>query len=150
MTGVPACVASDQTDESPADAAARRHDDVKKFVAAIAVVLRETVSAFEETVSRVTEMTVMKRPDQADRELVVALQNFDRLQQEFHSLSEVLVRLSSVTGEHALLGEAGPREPGYDVLATIAVADLKHRLSRHLRSLVVDLPVADAPDEAVF
>ena len=71
-------------------------------------------------------MTVMRRPDQADRELVVALQNFDRLQQEFHSLSEVLVRLSSVTGEHALLGEAGPREPGYDVLATIAVADLKH------------------------
>lgn len=144
MTSAPVSAAS----EDPATSA-RRHDDVKKFVAAIAVVLRETVSAFEETVARVTEMTVL-RPGQADRDLVVALQNFDRLQQEFHSLSEVLVRLSAVSGEHALLGEAGPREPGYDVLATIAVADLKHRLSRHLRTLMVDQPQADAPDEAVF
>ena len=144
MTGVPVSVASED-----AAASARRHDDVKKFVAAIAVVLRDTVSAFEETVARVTEMTVL-RPGQADRDLVVALQNFDRLQQEFHSLSEVLVRLSAVSGEHALLGEAGPREPGYDVLATIAVADLKNRLSRHLRTLMIDLPQANAPDETVF
>lgn len=150
MTGVPVSVAPDELDVAPAELCARRQDDIKKFVAAIAVVLRETVAAFEETVSRVTEMTVMKRPEQADRDLVVALQNFDRLQQEFHSLSEVLVKLSAVSGEHALLGEAGPREPGYDVLATIAVADLKHRLSRHLRSLMIDLPAADAPDEAVF
>ncbi|MFN3656049.1 MAG: hypothetical protein ACK4UO_02195 [Pseudolabrys sp.] len=136
--------------DAPDEALSRRHDDVKKFMAAIAVVLRETVTAFEDTVARVTEMTVMKRPDQADRELVVALQNFDRLQQEFHSLSEVLVRLSALPGEHALLGEAGPREPGYDVLATVAVADLKQRLSRHLRTLLVDLPAGDASDEAVF
>jgi hypothetical protein len=125
-------------------------DDIKTFLAAISVVLRETVGGFEDTVTRVTEITAM-RPGKADRELVVALQSFDRLQQEFASLGDVLAKLSALSDERSLLGEAGPTEPGYDVLSTIAIADLKDRLSRQLRSFSIDLGTnSPSTDEAVF
>ena len=143
-------IAVDQADAEPAPASSRQsNDDIKTFVAAISVVLRQTVAGFEDTVTRVTEITAM-RPGKADRELVVALQSFDRLQQEFASLGEVLARLSAISGEHNLLGAAGPTEPGYDVLSTISIADLKDRLSRQLRSFSIDLSPANSSDEVVF
>jgi hypothetical protein len=150
VTAMPANLALDQADEGSAEASARRsNDDIKTFIAAISVALRETVTGFEETVNRITELIAMQ-PRRADRELVVALQSFDRLQQEFASLGEVLARLSAISGESTLLGEAGPSEPGDDVLATISVSSLKDRLSRHLRSLMIDLPTSNSSDDVVF
>lgn len=149
MTSLPDSAAPVQPSQVAVAASKQAHDDIKKFAAAIGMVLRETVLGFEQTVARITDMTVI-RPGGEDRELIVALQNFDRLQQEFHSLSDVLARLSEVSAEEVLLGEAGPREPGYDLLATISVADLKDRLKRQLRSLTINMPAPDAPDEAIF
>jgi hypothetical protein len=117
-------------------------DEVQPFLGAIASVLRETVAAFEATVSRVTEITVM-RPGKADRDLVVVLQEFDRLQQEFSNLSEVIARLSLKSAGNAPYAEA-------EALATISIADLKDRLARHVRALSVDLPAGDTADEVVF
>jgi hypothetical protein len=150
VTAMPVNSACDQADAGLTETSARRsNDDIKTFVAAISIALRESVTGFEDTVNRITEIVAMQ-PGRADRELVVALQSFDRLQQEFTSLGEVLARLSAISGESALLGQAGPSEPGDDVLATISISGLKDRLSRHLRSMTLDLSVSDGSDETVF
>ena len=121
------------------NAVERPDEEVRPFLGAIATALRETVAAFESTVGRVTEITVT-RPGKADRDLVVVLQEFDRLQQEFSNLSEVIAKLS-------LKSAAGAET---DAFATISVADLKDRLARHIRALTVDLPAGDAGEEVVF
>jgi hypothetical protein len=123
-------------------------DDFKTFVAAIAVVLRETVAGFEDTVQRVTDITV-HRQGQADRELVVALQDFDRLQQEFATLSEVLTKLSATSGA-APTAQDTVHDKDHEVMAVISVADLKDRLARHLRSLMLDLSASKVSEETVF
>jgi hypothetical protein len=103
-------------------------------------VLHETVAAFELTVSRITEITVT-RPGRADRDLVVALQDFDRLQQEFMTLGQVLGKLSGKSAPDD--GDVGHHE----VMADISIADLKARLAHHLMVLTSDLP--DVPQEDV-
>jgi hypothetical protein len=124
-------------------------DDFKTFVAAIAVVLRETVAGFEDTVARVTDLTV-PRQGQADRELVVALQNFDRLQQEFATLSEVLTKLSAISGAAPTGHDTVNDDKDHEVLAVISVADLKDRLARHLRSLMLDVSASKVSEETIF
>ena len=126
--------------------AAETNDDIKTFVSAIAVVLGETVAGFEQTVSRITDLTT-KREGRADRDLVVALQDFDRLQQEFATLSEVLAKLSALSGAGALVNGADPAHP---VLAMISIAALKDRLARQLRDLTADLSGSDASEEVIF
>lgn len=123
-------------------------EELKTFLAAIAVVLRETVAGFEETVTRITDITV-HRQGQADRELVVALQDFDRLQQEFATLSEVLTKLSAISGAVPTAHDT-VHDTDHEVLAVISVADLKDRLSRHLRSLMLDLSASKVSEETVF
>lgn len=127
--------------ESAESSSQRSPDEIRTFLAAISTVLHETVAAFELTVSRITEITVT-RPGRADRDLVVALQDFDRLQQEFATLGQVLGKLSAKS-------ETGADEPqaGNDVIAEISIADLKDRLAHHLMMLTSDLP--DVPQEDV-
>jgi hypothetical protein len=126
--------------------APQTNDDIKTFVSAIAVVLGETVAGFEQTVSRITDLTTM-RERRADRDLVVALQDFDRLQQEFATLSEVLAKLSALSGAGALVNGADPAHP---VLAMISIAALKDRLARQLRDLTADLSGSDTSEEVIF
>lgn len=148
MNGVPANVALDQG-AAATEAGVSQPDDIKTVVAAIAVVLRETVAAFEDTVARITEITVT-RPGRADRDLVVALQDFDRLQQEFATLSEVLTKLSAMSPMASIMAGAMTGEAGDEVLSVISVADLKDRLARHMRSLMLDLSASKISEETVF
>jgi hypothetical protein len=138
VTAVPVPDAYEQAPQSS--------DDIKTFVAAIAVVLGETVAGFEQTVSRITDLTTM-REGRADRDLVMALQDFDRLQQEFATLSEVLAKLSALSGAGALVNGGDPAHP---VLAMISIAALKDRLARQLRDLTAELSVSEAVDEVIF
>lgn len=126
-----------------AAAAMRPVDEVRRLLTAVAAVLGETVSSFEHTVSRVTEIAVL-RSGKADRDLVVALQEFDRLQQEFASLGEVLVRMGAGPDEAA--------ETGLDrhVMAGITISDLKQRLARHLAIMTVEPLTGPEAEEAVF
>jgi len=136
VSGVQSAVSGEWADTGAQDAGG----EVRPMLAAIATVLRETVAAFEATVGRITEITVT-RPGRADRDLVVTLQDFDRLQQEFATLSEVLGKLSAA---------GGGSYAGAEALAAISIADLKDRLMRHLRTLSLELPAADAAEEVEF
>lgn len=128
--------------ESVGNSPQKSPDEIRTFLAAISTVLHETVAAFELTVSRITEITVT-RPGRADRDLVVALQDFDRLQQEFMTLGQILGKLSDNSAAGTGDGDVGHHE----VMADISIADLKARLAHHLMVLTSNLP--DVPQEDV-
>ena len=121
-------------------------DEIASFLAATAMALRETVTRFERTTARITE-SVTTRPSLADRDLIVTLQDFDRLQQEFATLAEVLSRAAGKSGESWLRAEGGGH-PAEDAIATVSIADLKDRLMYSLSASPLDLAVGS--DEVVF
>jgi len=123
-------------------------NEIATFLAATAMVLRETVVQFERTSARVTENVTM-RPGQADRSLVVTLQDFDRLQQEFATLAEILAQAAGKPLESWLRVEGG-RHPAEDAIATVSLADLKDRLMRYLGTAMMDLTAEPAGEEVVF
>ena len=121
----------------------RSPDEIQTFLAAISTVLHETVATFELTVSRITEIA-MSRQGRADRELVVALQDFDRLQQEFATLGQIL-------GKMSIKVEPGHPEAkhGHEAIANVSLADLKDRLAHHLMLLTSEIPDVP-PDDVEF
>jgi hypothetical protein len=126
--------------------AATRRGDVGVFLGAVATMMRQTVERFEDTVGRISEM-VMTRSGRPDRELVVALQDFDRLQQEFAALGDVIEYFSATTGGH-IAGEQFEHH-GREAINAITVADLRDRMLDHLRSARLDLGVPDEGSEDV-
>jgi hypothetical protein len=117
-------------------------DELRRLIAAMALCLRETVAAFEDTVTRITEMTVLRHGGNADRELVMALQDFDKLQQEFATLSDILLRLSAPAD--------APAPSSADLIPAIAIAGLRDRLVRRLSAGEDDLQLAPRPGDVEF
>jgi hypothetical protein len=101
------------------------------FLAALAMVLGETAARLEQTVSRITGILTRQR-DRIDRELVVTLQDFDRLQQEFMTLGDVLARMAvAFNGSRDGSGECA--HSAYDTIAAISISQLRERFLRHFR-----------------
>lgn len=136
-------------DDVAAERPAAPADDMGAFLAAVAILQRETVSRFEETVCRLTSLATMGA-GRSDRDLIMTLQDFDRLQQEFAALGDVLARFGIAMDGLTTNGEVSERLDR-DVIAGISINDLKERLLRHYRSDTTD---SDASmvilDEAVF
>jgi hypothetical protein len=115
-------------------------DNVGAFLAVFAALLLDNVLRLEETVGRVTDLIMSTgRPD---RELVVTLQSFDRLKQEFEALGDALTRYAESTNAVPAAGEERI-QLGEEVIGAITVADLKDRLLYRLKEQLPDL--ADAP-----
>ena len=84
----------------------------------------------EETVDQVTKLVMGSgRPD---RELIVTLQSFDRLKQEFEALGDALTRYAEAANAGSLGGEERAQLEE-KVISAITVADLKDRLLRRLQ-----------------
>ena len=131
-----ACMATEDAGRTgltiPAGLKISPDDEIAVFLSALATILRETVSNLERTVSKVSEMVVVQ-PGKAQRDLVVTLQDFDRLQQEFNTLGDILACLAAGPGEtHA--DDDSSVHPGHKAVAAISIADLKHRLMREIES----------------
>ena len=115
-------------------------DNVGAFLAVFAALLLDNVLRLEETVGRVTDLIMSSgRPD---RELVVTLQSFDRLKQEFEALGDALTRYAESTNAIPPDGEERV-QLGEEVISAITVADLKDRLLYRLKDQLPDL--ADTP-----
>jgi hypothetical protein len=142
MAARAAQLASDDADQADGQAG----DDVGAFLATVATTLRETVSQLESTVGRITE-TVVTRSAQVDRELVVMLQDFDRLQQEFAALGDLIAHCAATSGARS--GTAWIDHHGRMAIAAISVADLKDRFLRHLDG-PTGLAASPTSDEVVF
>lgn len=123
-------------------------DEIRTFLAAMATALRGTVVRFEDTTARITDLVAM-RAGGANRDLVIALQNFDRLQQEFIALADVFM-VAAAKSPASWLRIAGNGHPAEDAIAEIPIAGLKERLSRHLGVAMSDLMASPTSDEAVF
>ncbi|MES1155915.1 MAG: hypothetical protein ABUL48_05745 [Pseudorhodoplanes sp.] len=115
---------------------------VGAFLSVFAALLLDNVLRFEETAGRVTD--IVARSDRPDRELIVTLQSFDRLKQEFAALGDALTRYAESTNTLPFAGEERA-EFGRGVISAITVADLKDRLLRRLQE---DLPTIAAPHVA--
>jgi hypothetical protein len=101
-----------------------------------AALLLDNVLRLEETVGRVTDLIMSSgRPD---RELVVTLQSFDRLKQEFEALGDALTRYAESTNAIPSAGEERI-QLGQEVISAITVADLKDRLLYRLKEQLPDL-----------
>jgi hypothetical protein len=114
-------------------------NDVGSFLAVFAALLLDNVLRLDETVGRVTDLVIGSgRPD---KELVVELQSFDRLKQEFEALGDALTRYAGATNSIPSEGEERA-QLGQAVIAAITLAELKDRLLCRLQE---DLPQAAAP-----
>lgn len=126
---------------SAADAGALEEpaDDLAAFLGTLAAMLRETISKFEQTSSKVTDL-IVTLPGQTDRELVVALQDFDRLNQEFAAICDALARTgTSMTGSWA--HDGGEDHPKHKVIGAISIAELRDRILNHLDSAPPEMTV---------
>ena len=124
------------------------NDEVGQLLTALVKVLRETVARFEDTVSRVSEI-VVAQSGKVDRDLVVTFQDFDRLQQEFATLGEVLACLAA-TSSGSSLWEPGAAHPGHKVIDAIPILELKQRLVRHVKGEAGELAESQTLGEAIF
>ena len=114
-------------------------NDVGAFLAVFAALLLDNVLRLDETVGQVTDLVMGS--GKPDRELIVTLQSFDRLKQEFEALGDALTRYAEATNATPLGGEERAQLE-QNVIAAISVADLKDRLVRRLED---DLPEIVAP-----
>jgi hypothetical protein len=106
--------------------------DIAALLGVLATLFLDNVRELEDTVARVTDLVT--RDGRPDRELIVTLQSFDRLKQEFEALSGALARYADSTNALPVAGD-GPREPfGRDVIHDIALADLKERFLDRLEN----------------
>ena len=112
-------------------------NDVGSFLAVFAALLLDNVMRLDETVGKVTDLVIGSgRPD---RELVVTLQGFDRLKQEFEALGDALTRYAESTNEVPVSGEERA-QLGHEVIAAITLHELKDRLLGRLQE---NLPAID-------
>jgi hypothetical protein len=137
--------AEDASGEMPLETAISL--DLRSFLSAVADLLHETTHRFEETVARVLEL-VMTGRGLEERTLVMTLQDFDRLQQEFVALGNVLARYAVVTNDRPVMldGEVELAQ----VAGAISVADLRDRLMLRLGCMPADRDVTLQPDEELF
>jgi len=134
--------------EGPDHEAPASRNDISAFFAAVATLQRETISRFEETVGRLTGLA-MSSADSTDRELIMTLQDFDRLQQEFAALGEVLARFGTIMG-NLLSSHNLSDHLDRHVIADISIGDLKDRLLHHYRGQADELESSTVLDEAIF
>jgi hypothetical protein len=134
---------------SPDDSVLPHVNEIATFLVATAMVLRETVMRFEKTTNRITETVLARAADNIDRDLVMTIQDFDRLHQEFATLAEVLIQAAAKSGR-SWLREEGGGHPAADALATVSIADLKERLMQRLGVSIMDLTGGPDAEETVF
>jgi hypothetical protein len=129
--------------------AAKVVHEVSTFLIATASALRDAVTRFEQTSAGISAF-VASRPNEANRELIVTLQAFDRLNQEFVALAEVLTIAASKSSETWMRTQAGVH-PAEDAVASVTISELKERLMRHLGITKIDLTMlVPTGEEVVF
>lgn len=116
-------------------------------LAALASILRDSTGRFEETSDRIAQL-VVARETGSGVDIIVALQEFDRLRQDFEAIEGILAGCAQAIERPA--ADAG--HPLRDVIAEIPVVDFKNRLARRLAWVALESKTGDKPlaEEAVF
>lgn len=109
--------------------------DAEVLLSALARVFGEAVIRFGDISGRVTE-NVLASAHATDHDLIVALQDFDRLQQEFAALGDVLSYCVADLAGSARRDDATPEA---DPIAAITLAELKAVLRDRARNEAIFL-----------
>jgi hypothetical protein len=118
---------------------------VGRLLSAVNTVLHETLDRFEQASGKVTQ-TVLTRGSPGDHELIEALQNFDRLHQEFSAIKHMITHCATATAPGSVPGEM-PSDT--DAVSAITLTDIKQRLLTCLGE-TLPRPAEEVVDEAVF
>jgi hypothetical protein len=143
LTAVPAL--SDDIDLDPAGRTGGY--PMGALLGALSTVLRDTLGRFESISGQVSE-NVLTRGESPDSELIVMLQDFDRLQQEFSALVDVISYCATVSD--TAQPDGGHFTLGPEAIALIKLTDLKDRLHDRIRGGVAGLDSGQALNEQVF
>jgi len=117
-------------------------------LAALASLLRDSTGRFEETSDRIAQL-VVARESGSGVDIIVALQEFDRLRQDFEAIEGILAGCAQIIERTA---SADANRAFRDVIAEIPVVDFKNRLARRLAWVALQAKVGDVPlaEEVVF
>jgi hypothetical protein len=120
-----------------------------KLLAAVASILRDSTGRFEETSDRIAQLVVSPEKSGSGVDIIVALQEFDRLRQDFDAIETILAGCAQVI-ERAAANETA--HPFRDVVGKVPVVDFKNRLARRLAWVSRGIHTADMPfvEEAIF
>jgi hypothetical protein len=113
-------------------------------LSAIADVMSDTIARFEEISARITQIVLTKGRN-AHHELIVELQAFDRLQQEFAAFSKAIARCAAAGNELPWNSDQDARLRS-EVIAAITVSELRVRLLRRFEDDVI-MDLTSSPDE---
>ena len=132
--------------QSPATATAEGSPtaEISALLGVLATLFLDNVRNLDDTVTQVTDLVM--REGKPSRELIVTLQSFDRLKQEFEALSGALARYADSTNTVPLFGEERVQF-GRDVINAISLGDLKDRF--HDRMDNSTLPPLEFPEPDV-
>lgn len=118
-------------------------DIIGTFLRIFSGVLLEQVHHLDETVEQVTALATAAGP--LERDMIVALQSFDRLKQEFEALGSALARCAELangmprpTDSHTHFGD--------QVISAITVAGLRDRLWQRLEDDMAAIVAAQTPE----
>jgi len=119
---------------------------VGRLLNAVSTVLHETLDRFENASGKVTQ-TVLTRGNPADHDLIQALQNFDRIHQEFSAIKHMITHAATASVEGRL---ADHSQWGQDAVDGITLTDVKQRLLACMRERPVESAAEPAGEDAVF
>jgi hypothetical protein len=119
-----------------------------KVLATLASILRDSTGRFEETSDRIAQL-VVARESGSGVDIIVALQEFDRLRQDFEAIEGILAGCAR-TIERAAANESSRQLR--EVIAEIPVVDFKNRFARRLAWVSQEVDTGDAAfvEEAIF
>ena len=119
-----------------------------RVLAALASILRDSTGRFEETSDRIAQL-VVARETGTGVDIIVALQEFDRLRQDFDAIESILAGCARAIERPAT---NQPGHPLRDVIAEVPVVDFKNRLARRLAWVAQEASTPDATfvEEAIF
>jgi hypothetical protein len=117
-------------------------------LAALASILRDSTGRFEETSDRIAQL-VVARETGTGVDIIVALQEFDRLRQDFDAIEGILAGCAQAIERPAT---SEPGHPLRDVIDEVPVVDFKNRLARRLAWVAQEMSTPDATfvEEAIF
>lgn len=136
-------------DASQAQSAANSDLPLAKLLAAVASILRDSTGRFEQTSDRIAQLVVSPEKSGSGVDIIVALQEFDRLRQDFEAIESILAGCAKVIERPAATETPHPLR---DVVGKVPVVDFKTRLSRRLTWVSREANTADMPfvEEAIF
>ena len=119
-----------------------------KVLATLASILRDSTGRFEQTSDRIAQL-VVARETGSGVDIIVALQEFDRLRQDFEAIEGILAGCAQAI-ESAAANEAG--RPLREVIGEIPVVDFKTRFARRLAWVSQEANTTDTAfvEEAIF